>query len=200
MTQRTQRIDELLRQEIGQALERELSDPRIGFVTVTEVETSPDLAHARVWVSVIGTDEQRKETLSALRRAMPYVRRGLGSKIRLRRIPELEVRLDDSVERGTRVLHLIDELEAGRTPEDDGTGGESLPTPVARLPHEGDTVEEPVLPPGPAASKPRRRRTGSKPGGNAEWSGRAATGGKATHGGKAPQGGRAPQGDKRGHR
>ena len=69
MSQRTERIDELLRQEIGQALERELADPGIGFVTVTDVETSPDLAHARVWVSVIGTEEQRKETLAALRRA-----------------------------------------------------------------------------------------------------------------------------------
>ena len=106
MSQRTEQIDELLRQEIGQALEREVADPRIGFVTVTDVETSPDLAHARVWVSVIGTEEQRKETLAALRRAMPFVRRGLNSKIRLRRIPELEVRLDESIERGTRVLHL----------------------------------------------------------------------------------------------
>jgi ribosome-binding factor A len=141
MSQRTERIDELLRQEIGQALERELADPGIGFVTVTDVETSPDLAHARVWVSVIGTEEQRKETLAALRRAMPYVRHGLNSKIRLRRIPELDVRLDDSIERGTRVLHLINELEAGRDPEEAAAPLESLPTPVPRLPHEGDVPE-----------------------------------------------------------
>jgi ribosome-binding factor A len=167
MTQRTQRIDELLRQEIGRALEGELADPGIGFVTVTEVETSPDLAHARVWVSVIGTERQRKETLAALRRAMPYVRRGLNSKIRLRRIPELEVRLDDSVERGTRVLHLIDELESGRVPDDGGPTGESLPTPVARLPHEGDTAQEPlpVLLPVKKAGRARRGvRQGQRPG------------------------------------
>ena len=155
MSQRTERIDELLRQEIGKALESELADPRIGFVTVTDVETSSDLAHARVWVSVIGTDEQRKETLAALRRAMPYVRHGLNSKIRLRRIPELEVRLDESIERGTRVLHLINELEAGRNPEDAAAPLESLPTPVPRLPREGDVpaLDSAVLPP----PKPGRR-------------------------------------------
>jgi ribosome-binding factor A len=143
MTQRTDRIDELLRQEIGQALEREVTDPRIGFVTVTDVETSPDLAHARVWVSVIGTPGERKATLDALRKAMPFVRRGLGSKIRLRRIPELEVRLDDTAERGTRVMHILDELAAGRDAGDVQALPESLPTPVRRLRHEGDAGEEP---------------------------------------------------------
>jgi len=63
MSQRTERIDELLRQEIGKALESELSDPRIGFVTVTNVETSSDLSHAKVWVSVIGSEDERKVTL-----------------------------------------------------------------------------------------------------------------------------------------
>jgi ribosome-binding factor A len=159
MTQRTDRIDELLRQEIGQALEREVTDPGIGFVTVTKVETSPDLAHARVWVSVIGSDERRKEALAGLRRAMPYIRRGLGSKIRLRRIPELDVRLDDTLVRGTRVLQIINELEAGRIPEDVPHTGESLPTPVARLPHEGDVEPEETAPqPGPTPRKKRAWR------------------------------------------
>jgi ribosome-binding factor A len=169
MSQRTDRIDELLRQEIGQALERELADPGIGFVTVTKVETSPDLAHARVWFSVIGPEQQRKETLAALRRAMPYVRHGLGSKIRLRRMPELEVRLDDSFERGTRVLHILNELEAGKLPQEVPTLGESLPTPVRRLPHEGDLPEpeSAVVPLPEPRKRPRRRpETGrtSKPG------------------------------------
>jgi ribosome-binding factor A len=144
MTQRTQKIDELLRQEIGQALEREVTDPGIGFVTVTNVETSPDLARARVWVSVIGSDEKRKETLAALRRAMPFIRHGLAAKIRLRRIPELDVQLDDSIERGSRVLQILNELEAGQIPDALDRHGESLPTPVPRLRHEGDTYEEPI--------------------------------------------------------
>jgi ribosome-binding factor A len=162
MTQRTERIDELLRQEISRALERELADPGIGFATVTDVETSPDLSHARVWVSVIGPEEQRRDTLRALRRAMPYVRRGLGSKLRLRRIPELDVRLDDSAERGTRVLRLISELEAGRLPTDEAEPGETLPTPVRRLPHEGDAQEPVAVPkarPRGVARRPAGRRT-----------------------------------------
>jgi ribosome-binding factor A len=157
MTQRTKRIDELLRQEIGQALEREVTDPGIGFVTVTKVETAPDLSHARVWVSVIGSDERRKEALAGLRRAMPYIRRGLGQKIRLRRIPELDVRLDDSLVRGTRVLQIINDLEAGRVPEDVGTTRESLPTPVPRLPHEGDVEPEETVP--QAGPTPRKKRS-----------------------------------------
>jgi ribosome-binding factor A len=171
MSQRTERIDELLRQEIGQALERELADPGIGFVTVTDVETTPDLSHARVWVSVIGPEERRKEALAALRRAMPYVRRSLGAKIRLRRIPEFDVRLDDSAERGTRVLRLIEELEAGRMPEQATTPSESLPTPVARLPHEGDAVE--IAPPtAEVKARPRRRQGSARAGKESPAAGR----------------------------
>ncbi len=140
MSQRTDRIDELLRQEIGAILAREISDPRIGFATVTEIETTPDLRHARVWISVIGQKGEREQTITALDHAMGYVRRELGSRLRLKRIPELHVRLDDSIERGTRVLHLISELEAGHEP-DSLPEGESLPTPVARIPQAGDAPE-----------------------------------------------------------
>jgi ribosome-binding factor A len=178
MTQRTQRIDELLRQEIGQALEREVTDPGIGFVTVTKVETAPDLSRARVWVSVIGSDEKRKETLAALRRAMPYIRHSLGSKIRLRRIPELDVHLDDSIERGSRVLQIINELEAGHIPDILDTHGESLPTPVPRLRHEGDLVEGPI--PGVPASEPGKKPSARRPrsGGVRGDRGKGAGGGK----------------------
>jgi ribosome-binding factor A len=168
MTQRTQRIDELLRQEIGQALETEVTDPGIGFVTVTRVETSPDLSIARVWCSVIGPTGQRKATLAALRRAMPFVRRRLNAKIRLRRIPELEVRLDDTLERGTRVLHILDQLEHGQIPEDLDTPGESLPTPVRRIHLPGDAEEpQPEIPPSPEAPrKPRQRYVPGRPTGD----------------------------------
>lgn len=159
MSQRTQRVDELLRQEITSILAKDVADPAIGFATVTNVETSPDLRHARVWVSVIGQQAERRATLRALDRAMVYVRRELGTRLRLRRIPELQVRLDDSVERGTRVLRLLSELEEGRTPES-GPPGESLPTPVARLGREGDAPEPGphAPPPAPAARSVRRDR------------------------------------------
>ena len=155
MSQRTDRVDELLRQEIGAILAREVADPRIGFATVTDVETTRDLSHAKVWVSVIGDAAERRETLAALERAMGFVRRELGVRLRLRRIPALHVELDASMERGTRVLQILDELEHGNAPRAaslaDAPVTESLPTPVARLPREGDTQEpepEPTADPG----------------------------------------------------
>jgi ribosome-binding factor A len=169
MTQRTDRIDELLRQEIGTILARDVKDPRVGFATVTKVETAPDLGHARVWVSVIGQRGERAETIAALDRAMGFVRRELGARLRLRRIPDLHVRLDDTIERGTRVLHLIEELEAGRTPPDEPPPeDETLPTPVVRVRHEGDLADEPppaAEPPGPARRRGRTRDVGSPPAG-----------------------------------
>ncbi len=147
MSQRIDRVDELIRQEIGAILAKEVQDPHIGFATVTDVETTPDLRHAKVWVSVIGGAPERRETLAALERAMGYVRHELGTRLRLRRIPQLHVALDESAERGTRVLRILDELGHG-----DISGGEAiidapraelLPTPVPRLPREGDAPEPP---------------------------------------------------------
>lgn len=160
MSQRTERVDELLRQEIGSIVARDVADPRVGFATITKVETDRDLRHAKVWVSVIGQPAERLETISALSRAMPFVRHELGERLRIKRIPMLHVQLDDTAERGTRILQLLDELGAGRIPDADPVTGESLPTPVARLRHEGDLAEEP--PPAVIPPKPRRRRTGSR--------------------------------------
>ena len=134
MTQRTDRVDELLRQEMTSILQRDVDDPRIGFATITDVETTPDLRHAKVLVSVIGQPAERTATLAAMGHAMPFVRHELGKRLRLKRIPELHLELDDSLERGTRILHLLDELEAGHAPADPATDGETLPTPRPVLP------------------------------------------------------------------
>ena len=117
MSQRTARLDELLREEISAIIGREIADPRIGFVTVTSVDVAPDLAHATVWVSVIGDQKARRSSVRALGRAMPFVRHRLGA-LRLKRIPELHVREDDTAERGTRVLRILDEIEHGETIEE----------------------------------------------------------------------------------
>jgi ribosome-binding factor A len=148
MTARTDRIDELLRQEIGAILAKDVQDPRIGFVTVTDVETAPDLSTARVFVSVIGQPAERETTMRALQRAMPFVRHELGSRIRLRRIPELQLRTDDSVQRGTRVLQLLAELEAGGDVTEPLAIEETLPTPTPGVP----------VPPGPHQRRRDRSR------------------------------------------
>jgi hypothetical protein len=88
---------------------------------------------------------------------MPFVRHELGKRLRLKRIPEFHLELDDTVERGTRVLQLLNELEAGHVPDDVAPAGESLPTPLPRLPHEGDALDEPATAAKPAASSRRRR-------------------------------------------
>jgi ribosome-binding factor A len=162
MTQRTDRVDELLRQEIGAILAREIADPRIGFATITDVETTPDLRHARVWVSVIGQPAERQETLRALGRAMPFVRHQLGERLRIKRIPELHLKEDDTAERGTRVLRLLAELEAGGDPTTTPPA-ESLPTPVPRLPRAGETPDEPADEPVEAPRARRDRRRGDRP-------------------------------------
>jgi ribosome-binding factor A len=159
VSQRTDRVDGLLRQEIGAILAKDVADPRIGFVTVTSVETTRDLRHAKVWVSVIGQPAERDAALAALRHAMPYVRHALGTRLRLKRIPDLHIHLDETAERGTRILQLLAEIEAGETPSSDGPVAESLPTPVARVHQPDDLAEEPpsaVIPPVPP--RPRRRR------------------------------------------
>jgi len=163
MSQRTQRIDELLRQEIGAIVTRDIADPRIGFATITSVETTPDLRHAKVWVSVIGQPAERQAAIAALRHAMPFVRHELGGRLRLKRIPDLHVQLDDTAERGTRIQKLLSELESGAIPDGDAPAPESLPTPLARVPHPDDLAEEPpsaVPPPVPPAR--HRRRTGPR--------------------------------------
>ncbi|MEO6349868.1 MAG: 30S ribosome-binding factor RbfA [Candidatus Limnocylindrales bacterium] len=147
MSERTARLDELMREEISSVIRREVDDPRIGFVTITDVQVSPDLRHADVWVSVIGSTEEKRQTLRALSRAMPFVRQRLG-RLRLKRIPALHVKEDDTAARGTRVLQILDDLESGgegAVPE----SPENLPTPL------GVSAIDP-----PKPKPPRRRREG----------------------------------------
>jgi ribosome-binding factor A len=174
VTQRTDRIDQLLREEIGAILAKDVQDPRIGFVTVTDVETAPDLSTARVWVSVIGQPDERKQTIRALEHAMPFVRRELGGRIRIRRIPELLLRTDDSAQRGTRVLQLLAELEAGGSPDDVPAVQESLPTPASRSGSD-DAAAQPDDSPS-VDGRVRRDRRGRRAG-----DARAAHGGSARH-------------------
>ena len=122
MSQRTDRLDSQIRQELMDLLQREMKDPRLGFATIIRVETARDLGHARVWVSVLGTDVEREKTMQALRVATPWLRRKLGERLSLRHVPELSMREDDSIASGDRVLQIIAELsgEAVEPAPDEG--------------------------------------------------------------------------------
>lgn len=124
MSQRTDRLDSQIRQELMDLLQREMKDPRLGFATITRVETARDLGHARVWVSVLGSEIERERTMGALRVATPWLRRKLGERLSLRHVPELTVREDDSIASGDRVLQIIQELsEEAEPPPDDAEEG-----------------------------------------------------------------------------
>ena len=121
MTRRIERVNNLFRHEISELLQRQVKDPRLGnFVAVTEVSISPDLRYARIFVSHMGSEEERQETLSALAAASGFFRRELAKRIRIRHIPELSFQWDDSIERGTHLLELIDQVTPDSTPKQSG--------------------------------------------------------------------------------
>jgi ribosome-binding factor A len=109
MNERMRRVNESIRQVLSEAVP-ELKDPRIGFVTVTGVETSADLRHARVFVSVLGSDAKRRKTLAGLEAAHGVLQARLARELRMKRTPQLAFEYDPTVERGVRMTQLIDEL------------------------------------------------------------------------------------------
>jgi ribosome-binding factor A len=109
MPDRMRRVNEAVRQVLSEAV-GELKDPRIGFVTVTGVETSPDLRNARVFVSVLGSERNRKQSLAGLEAAHGVLQARIARELRMKRTPQLTFEYDPSVERGVRMTQLIDEL------------------------------------------------------------------------------------------
>ena len=106
---RMRRVDEAVRAVLSDAISRGLQDPRIGFVTVTAVKTSPDLRHARVYVSVLGDEQLRADSLEGLRSAHGYLQARVAGELRLKHTPMLSFDYDESVDRGMRITQLIDE-------------------------------------------------------------------------------------------
>jgi ribosome-binding factor A len=111
---RPERVGEGIRQEIGQILMRDVHDPGIGFVTLTRVKVSPDLQLARIYYTQLGDEAARQATRKALDRALPFLRRQLGRRLSLRRVPELVFQFDDSVENQDRIERILIELEEER--------------------------------------------------------------------------------------
>lgn len=113
---RMRRINEVLREVVGAAIASDLSDPRIGFTTVTSVETSPDLRHAKVYVSVLGDEEARTATLEGLRSSHGVIQSRIAAETRMKRTPTLTFHYDDTVEQGVRISHLLEDDPAEDEP------------------------------------------------------------------------------------
>jgi ribosome-binding factor A len=121
MGHRIEQVNKLIRRELSELLQRQVKDPRLNtFVAVTEVATSTDLRHAKVFVSHLGSEAEKREILKVLESASGFLRKELAQHLKLRRIPELSFCWDDSIEQGDHILNLIDQVtkdETSRQPE-----------------------------------------------------------------------------------
>ena len=112
---RLQRVNQLIREEISHLIQRELKDPRLGFVTVTEVDVAKDLRTAKVYVSVLGSEKKRDATMAGLQSSHGVLQSRVNSELRLKHTPQLTFEYDPTVERGVRLSRLIDELNSDET-------------------------------------------------------------------------------------
>jgi len=116
---RPDRVADQIRSELGSLLARDVHDPGIGFVTITRVQMTPDLQQARVFYTALGDDKARGNSGQALERAAPFLRRQIGSRLRLRRVPELKFTYDESIAGQDRIEQLLKEIQTTHTPESD---------------------------------------------------------------------------------
>lgn len=123
---RPSRVGDQIRSELASLLTREVHDPGIGFLTITSVKVSPDLQQARVYYTSIGDGKARRESARALDRATPFLRRQIGQRLRLKRVPELSFFYDESIEQGDRVEQILQELQMERAGRPD-VGEQSEP-------------------------------------------------------------------------
>ncbi|MCV9887703.1 30S ribosome-binding factor RbfA [Metabacillus halosaccharovorans] len=118
MSLRANRVGEQMKKELGDIIGRKIKDPRIGFVTVTDVNVSGDLQIAKVFISVLGDEEQRQNTLKGLAKAKGFIRSEIGQRIRLRKTPEIQFEFDESIDYGNRIETLLHELNAENKEEE----------------------------------------------------------------------------------
>lgn len=111
MSHRVNRVGEQMKKELSDIISRKIKDPRIGFVTVTEVEVTGDLQQAKVYITVLGDEQQRDDTLKGLTKAKGFIRSEIGSRIRLRKTPELIFEFDESIDYGNRIESLLNQIQ-----------------------------------------------------------------------------------------
>ncbi|WP_243386906.1 30S ribosome-binding factor RbfA [Bacillus kexueae] len=114
MSLRANRVAEQMKKELSDIIGRKIKDPRIGFVTVTDVRLSGDLQIAKVYISVLGDEKQREDTLKGLAKAKGFIRSEIGQRIRLRKTPEIQFEFDESIDYGNRIETLIHELNQNK--------------------------------------------------------------------------------------
>lgn len=124
-SQRPDRVGEAIRNELSELIAREVHDPGIGFITLTRVAVTPDLQLARIYYTSLGDDKAQRDTARALKRAAPFLRRQLGARIRLRRVPEISFFYDESIAQHDRIERILQDLKAeadarrSETPDDE---------------------------------------------------------------------------------
>ena len=118
MTRRTRQVGEMLRDEINDIIRKDVDDHRLGFWSITRVDVTPDLRTARVYISVLGTDQERKDTVEALRKASGFIRRILKPRLRMRQIPDLDFKDDRSLEYAATITKTLHDLEIGGSADD----------------------------------------------------------------------------------
>jgi len=120
VTRRTERINNLIRQEISGLLQQQVNDPRLtSFISVTKVSTSRDLGHAKVFVSTLGNETNKREILQGFTAASGFLRKELARRLRIRHIPELSFHFDNSIEHGAEILKLIEQVATNSTEDKD---------------------------------------------------------------------------------
>lgn len=133
---RASRVGDQVRAELAELLAREVHDPGIGFLTITHVKVSADLQQARVFYTTLGDDKARKNSARALERATPFLRRHVGRRLQLKRVPELTWMFDDSIEKNDRIARLLHDLNTG-------TNEAAPPPPSSNDDHPKDDGDEP---------------------------------------------------------
>jgi len=120
MTRRTERVSSIIQQEISDLLREQVNDPRLtGLISITKVSTSPDLKHAKVFISTLGDKVNKNEILQGFTAASGFLRRQLANRLKLKHMPELSFHLDNSIERGAEVLRLIEQVASRDTENED---------------------------------------------------------------------------------
>ncbi len=111
MNKRAKQVGEQMKKELSDIISRKIKDPRVGFVTVTDVEVSGDLQQARVFISVLGDEKQKEDTLIGLTKATGFIRSEIGKRIRLRKVPEITFEYDESIDYGNRIESLLHQIK-----------------------------------------------------------------------------------------